>query len=211
MTDEPKMELLYVPTANGQKATILLEETGVVYTATRVTREPGAPPTEEILHINPIGRYPVLTDPAGPGGPVTVFESLAIAEYLTEITGQLVPADSRERVAAKVWAAVACTDLTPTMATQYFLTLRAKTDVTEAREWIESEAHRFLRAYDRRLGEAEYLAGGEYSYADALTYPLMATSVQRLDGGYAAYGNIGRWAAQVGAREAVQRGMAAAS
>jgi GST-like protein len=54
------------------------------------------------------------------------------------------------------------------------------------------------------------LAGDSYSYADVLTYPLMATSVQRLDGGHEAYPNITRWAEVVGARPAVQKGMAIA-
>ena len=96
------------------------------------------------------------------------------------------------------------------MATQYFLTLRAKTDVSEATEWALSEIGRFLTAIDGRLGEVRYLAGDTYSYADVLTYPLMATSVQRLEGGHTAYANITRWAEIVGARDAVKKGMAVA-
>ncbi|MCX8232193.1 MAG: glutathione binding-like protein, partial [Alphaproteobacteria bacterium] len=70
---------------------------------------------------------------------------------------------------------------------------------------------RFLTAIDGRLGEVPYLAGDTYSYADILTYPLMATSVQRLEGGYTSYSNITRWAETVGARDAVQKGMAVAA
>ncbi len=49
MTDKTRMEILYLPTANGQKANILLEETGMPYMATRVTRDWGAPPAAPSL------------------------------------------------------------------------------------------------------------------------------------------------------------------
>jgi GST-like protein len=157
-----------------------------------------------------MGKYPTLVDKDAPGGPLTVFETLAIALYLIEKTGRLIPTDPKTRAAAHQWAALAASDLTPAMATQYFLTLRAKTDVSEATEWVLSEIDRFLTAIDGRLGEVPYLAGDTYSYADVLTYPLMATSVQRLEGGHTTYSNITRWAETVGARDAVQKGMAVA-
>ncbi len=204
------IDLLFVPTANGQKATILLEEAGLEYTATRVEHGVGGPPPATLLAKNPIGRYPVLTESDGPGGgEIIVFESHAIALYLADRTGLLLPDDPIERSAAHVWAAVASTDLTPTMATQFFLTLRAETDVSEAITWIEAEAQRYLRAINQRLSEATYLAGNTFSLADLLTYPLMATSVQRL-GGFTSYKNIVRWFDLVSNRPAVQRGMARA-
>ena len=96
------------------------------------------------------------------------------------------------------------------MAAQFFLTLRAESDLGEAVAWIEAEARRFLHAIDLRLAQAEYLAGAPFSVADVLTFPLMATSVQRLEGGFGGYPNIARWFEQVAARPAVQKGMDAA-
>jgi GST-like protein len=204
------IEVYLVPTANGQKVAVLLEELAVPYVTHQIVRTVGDQPSDEYLRHNPMGKYPTLVDKDAPGGPLTVFETLAIALYLIEKTGRLIPTDPKTRAAAHQWAALAASDLTPAMATQYFLTLRAKTDVSEATEWVLSEIDRFLTAIDGRLGEVPYLAGDTYSYADVLTYPLMATSVQRLEGGHTTYSNITRWAETVGARDAVQKGMAVA-
>ncbi len=205
------IEVYLVPTANGQKVAVLLEELGLPYVAHRVTRTVGDQPSADYLKLNPMGKYPTLVDADVDGAPLAVFETLAIALYLTEKVGALIPADKKERAAAHTWAALAASDLTPAMATQYFLTLRAQTDVQEVTDWVLSEIDRFLTAIDARLGAVPYLAGDTYSYADVMMYPLMATSVQRLAGGHAAYPNITRWADEVGARPAVQKGMAAAS
>lgn len=205
------IEVYLVPTANGQKVAVLLEELAIPYVAHRIVRTVGDQPSDDYLKHNPMGKYPTLVDKDAPGGPLAVFETIAIALYLTEKTGRLVPSEQKPRAAAHQWAALAASDLTPAMATQYFLTLRAKTDVGEATEWVLNEIDRFLRAINGRLGDVPYLAGDTYSYADVLMYPLMATSVQRLEGGHAAYANITRWAKAVGARDAVQKGMAVAS
>ena len=138
----------------------MLEESRLAYRAHRVRRNVGAPPTPDYLRINPIGKYPSIVDEDGPGGtPITVFETLAIALYLAEKTGRLLPADPSERAAAHIWASVANTGLTPLMGTQYFLQLRASTDVSEVTEWVLSEVQRYLVAMNQRLGEAQYLAG----------------------------------------------------
>lgn len=205
------IEVYLVPTANGQKVAILLEELGLPYEAHHVVRAVGDPPTAAYLRISPLGKYPAIVDRGAGGGPLRVFETMAIALYLTEKAGQLLPTNLAERSQAHAWASVAATNLTPTMATQYFLTLRATRDVREATDWVVGEAHRCLAAIDSRLGSVPYLAGDAFSYADVLTYPLMATSVQRLDGGFEPYRNIARWFEQVAARPAVQRGMKAAS
>ncbi|MEQ9447523.1 MAG: glutathione S-transferase family protein, partial [Rhodospirillaceae bacterium] len=204
------IEVYLVPTANGQKVAVLLEELELPYVAHRIARRAGDRPSDMYLTLNPMGKYPTLVDPDGPGGPLVVFETLAIAQYLMEKTGNLLPTSPAARSAAHIWAAVAASDLTPALAMQYFLTLRATGDVSEATDWIVSEIHRYLSAIDSRLADATYLAGEDYSYADILTYPLMVTSVQRLEDGYAPYRNIARWADRVGAREAVKKGMAAA-
>jgi GSH-dependent disulfide-bond oxidoreductase len=204
------IEVYLVPTANGQKVAVLLEEIGLPYVAHRIVRTAGDRPSDSYLALNPMGKYPTLVDPDAAGGPLAVFETLAIALYLIEKTGMLLPSSVAARSAAHTWAAVAASDLTPAMATQYFLTLRATTDVTEATDWVLSEIDRFLTAIDRRLAAETYLAGQDYSYADVLTYPLMVTSVQRLEGGYGHYRNVARWAELVGSRDAVKKGMAVA-
>jgi len=201
------IEVYLVPTANGQKVAILLEELGLSYAPHVVVRAPGDVPSPDYLRLNPMGKYPTIVDATDEGETLVVFETLAIALYLTEKAGALVPNERAGRAAAHTWAALAASDLTPAMATQYFLTLRAQTDVAEATGWVVGEVHRFLKVIDERLAAVRYLAGETYTYADVLTFPLMATSVQRLDGGFARYANIQRWFDEVAARPAVQRGM----
>ena len=121
------------------------------------------------------------------------------------------PKNPVARSSAHAWAAVASTNLTPMMATQYFLTLRAKSSVSEATNWIEGEAFRCLDAIDRRLGTVKYLAGEDLSYADILTYPLIATSAKRLGSRLETYSSISRWVEMLAERPAFTRGMAIAS
>lgn len=204
------IEVYLVPTANGQKVAILLEELELPYRAHRIVRRPGDVPSAAYRRISPLGKYPAIVDSSGPDGPLSVFETMAIALYLTEKTGRLCPTNVDDRSQAHAWAAVAASDLTPMMATQYFLTLRATSDVSEATNWVVAEAHRCLAAIDARLDAARFLAGDAYSYADVLMYPLMATSVQRLEGWFGGYRHIVRWYDEIAARPAVQRGMKAA-
>lgn len=206
------IDFYVVPTANGQKGAIMLEESGLDYRAHQVRRKMGAPPPADHLKINPIGKYPTIVDDDGPDGtPISVFETLAIALYLAEKAGRLLPANASERAAAYMWASAANAGLTPMMGTQYFLEFRTSADVSDVSAWILSEVQRHLVAIDQRLGEARYLAGDSYSVADVLTYPVLATSVQRLEGGYSMYDNIKRWTEEVSQRPAVIRGMAVAS
>ena len=205
------IELYCVPTANGQKATILLEESGLPYRAIHVVREVGAPPPPSYLKISPMGKYPALVDdsPEFPQA-VTVFGTLAIALYVCERSQKMIPADLESRASAWSWASVVATDFSPMMGVQYFTTLRAKSDLSEATEYVEAEARRALRAMEQRLSGSDFLAGPAFSFADALAYPLAATSIRRLAGELAPYPALARWRDRVGARPGVIAGMAAA-
>ena len=206
------IDYYFVPTANGQKIAIMLEEAGIQYTPHLVERKPGDSPEEKYLLISPLGKYPAIVDQDGPKGcRVTLFETLAITFYLTEKAPSLMPVDPSARFSAHAWAAVASTNLTPMMATQYFLTLRAKSDVSEATKWVEGEAFRCLEAIDRRLEAAQYLAGDDFSYADVLTYPLIVTSARRLGPGLESYSCISRWVELLSERPAFRRGMEVSS
>lgn len=204
------IELYCVPTANGQKATILLEESGLPYRAIPVVRSVGAPPPASYLKISPLGKYPALVDTGALPRAVTVFGTLAIALYVCERSQRMMPADLEGRARAWSWASVVATDLTPMMGVQYFTTLRARTDVSEATAYVEAEARRALHAMDQRLSESDFLAGPSFTFADALAYPLAATSARRLAGELAPYPALARWRDRVGARPGVIAGMAAA-
>lgn len=205
------IELYCVPTANGQKATILLEEGGLPYRAIHVVRAVGAPPPPSYLDISPMGKYPAIVDRSpGLAHPVKVFGTLAIALYVCERSQKMLPADLESRASAWSWASVVATDFSPMMGVQYFTTLRARSDLSEATDYVEAEARRALQAMERRLSECDYLAGPAFSFADALAYPLAVTSIQRLAGGLTPYPALARWRDRVGARPGVVAGIAAA-
>lgn len=204
------IELLHLPTSNAQKVAIVLEETGLPYVAHRWVKKAGEATPPEHLKLNPIGKYPVIVDPDGPGGEsITIFETSAIALYLAEKSGKLLPANLRGRVAVNQWISVGASIMT-IMAAQWFTTKRARTDQSETTAWIVADVARGLGAIEQQLAQTTYLTGSDFTLADALVYPVMATTVQRNPGGYAGHDNIARWATFVGARPAVKRGMAVA-
>jgi GSH-dependent disulfide-bond oxidoreductase len=77
-------------------------------------------------------------------------------------------------------------------------------------ERYANEVKRLHRVLDKRLGEAEWLAGDEYSIADIITYPWLRFP-ERRDIDFADYPNVKRWFEAIDARPAVQRGVAVLS
>jgi GST-like protein len=88
------LQLYSLPTPNGVKASIMLEETGLPYEAHLVSFGTDDQMTPEFLSLNPNNKIPAIIDPDGPGGtPMGLWESGAILVYLAEKTGKLLPAD----------------------------------------------------------------------------------------------------------------------
>lgn len=195
-------------TANGQKVAVMLEETGLPYTFKYLDMMKGAHMSEDYKKINPIGKMPAIVDHDGPGGkPLALFESLAISAYLAEKSGKLWPADARERALALEWATVSPANLNPAFNVHFVLARWMKDDHHEVRDYYTGQVHRMMDVFEQRLGEAPYLAGETYSYADVQLYPVAVVSVAGLEGGLAPYPNVRAWADRVGARPAVQKGM----
>ena len=97
------LQLYSLPTPNGVKVSIMLEEIGLPYEVHLVDFNKDDQKTPEFLSLNPNGKIPAIIDPNGPGGqPLGLFESGAILEYLAEKTGKLIPADPLRR-----WQAIA--------------------------------------------------------------------------------------------------------
>ena len=91
------LQLHYFPTLNGHKVTIALEEMGLRYEIVMVNILEGEQTRPEFLPICPNGRIPAMVDPDAEGGPVTIFESAAILQYLGRKTGQFYPAEEQTR------------------------------------------------------------------------------------------------------------------
>src|SRR6476620_11683299 len=89
-----RLQLYSLPTPNGVKVSILLEETGPPYEVHRVAFDAHDQVSPEFLSLNPTNKIPAILDPDGPGGqPLALFESGAILMYLADKTGQLMPKD----------------------------------------------------------------------------------------------------------------------
>ena len=99
-----RLQLYSLPTPNGVKASIMLEETGLPYEAHRVGFDTQDQLSPEFLSLNPNNKIPAIIDPHGPGGqPLALFESGAILIYLADKTGQLLPRDPAARYHALQW------------------------------------------------------------------------------------------------------------
>jgi len=201
------MTFLYtVPTANGQRASIALEECGVEYDVHTVDLLAGEHRNEEMLRLNPFGRMPVLAIEGGK----TIYGSMAIGLHAARQSGKLLPLES-DRDNFDHWLGVIMTDLVPAFAGRFYLGTLAPEKFEWGISFYADVIERFLAAIDTHLGKTDFFLPGGYSMVDVLFYPTAATSITRMQSGLDPYPNIARYAASVGTREAVLRGMAVSS
>ena len=192
---------------NGLKVQIMLEETGLEYELHRVNLSEGDQKTPEYLKINPNGKIPAIVDRDELGGDeVAIFESGAILLYLAEKSGEFLPVDANGRWQVISWLMFQMAGIGPSLAQAGYFLNRAPEPVPHAVEKSVSEAERLYTVVDRRLAEAEFLAG-DYSIADMASYPWMRIH-QRFGLDFAEYPNVSRWLEAIAARPAVQRGLA---
>lgn len=196
------------PTPNGHKVHIALEELGLPYTVVPVNIGAGEQFKPKFLAITPNHRIPAIVDPDGPGGKkVTLFESGAILIYLAEKAGRLLPQEPVARYAALQWLMFQMGGVGPMFGQFGHFNNYAKDKIPYAIERYGNEVQRLHRVLDKRLGEAAYLAGDEYSIADIATFPWIRNPERRgID--LAEYPNVRRWHDAIAARPAVQRGVA---
>jgi GST-like protein len=202
------IELYTWGTPNGRKASIMLEEVGLPYNVHKVDIGKGDQFKPEYVAINPYSKIPAIIDPEGPDGkPLTLFESGAILVYLSGKTGKLLPAAARGKYLTLQWLMFQMGAVGPFFGQVHHFLRAAKVEVPYAIERYVKEKDRVYGVLDRRLGEARYLAGDEYTIADIATYPWVArhewhkTDLNLVP-------NVKRWFDAIGARPAVQRGMA---
>jgi len=198
-------------TPNGRKVSIMLEEVGLAYEVHPIDISKNQQFTAEFLAVNPNSKIPAIVDSDGPGGkPVTVFESGAILVYLAEKTGKLLPAEPRARLEVLQWLMFQMAGVGPMFGQRHHFFRAAPEKVPYALERYTKETHRLYGVLDKRLAGNQYLAGGAYTIADIATYPWVARwEWHELN--WANFPNVERWFKALGARPAVQRGMAVPS
>ena len=199
-------------TGNGRRASIMLEECGLPYEIKPLELSTKVQKSDWFLKINPDGRIPAIVDSdAGDGKPVTISESGAILLYLAEKSGKFVPRQGATRGEALKWLFIQTSNTSP-MAMQVHWLGRARDEgkpkLPNVQIYFDAYRDELRRLYglmDRRLAEAEYLAG-DYSIADMAAYPWVFRYPQQeiaLD----ELPHLSRWFQAVAARPAVARGM----
>ena len=205
------IDLHFVATPNGQKISIALEELDLPYTLVQYDIFEGHQHSAAFGRINPNHRLPAIVDhaPAFGGGPHAVFESGAILQYLAEKTGKLLPADPRARSIALQWLTWQVAGLGPMGGQAAHFVRYAPEQIPYAIERYTKEMNRLMHVLENRLGEAEYLAGDEFSIADIACWPgRSAANVMDIDV-QATFPNTYRWFNTIAERPAVQRGRTA--
>ena len=194
-------------TPNGRKASIALEELALPYKTHPIDIGKGDQFKPDYLAINPNGKIPAIVDPDGPDGkPMAVFESGAILIYLAEKTGKLLPRDARGRSVAIQWLMFQMGGVGPMFGQAHHFRRFAPEKIPYAVDRYTNETKRLYGVLDRRLKDAEFLAG-DYSIADIATYPWVARHEWQ---GVALteFPSVKRWFDVLSARPTVARGMA---
>jgi len=195
-------------TPNGRKVSIMLEELGLPYRvhAVNITKNDQFKP--EFVAINPNSKIPAIVDADGPGGkPLALFESGAILIYLADKTGRFLPKEPRAHYATLQWLMFQMGGVGPMFGQAHHFLRAAKEDVPYGKKRYTDETRRLYGVMDKRLGEARYLAGDEYTIADMATYPWTARHEWH-QVNLADFPNVKRWYDAISARPAVVKGMA---
>ena len=199
-------------TPNGRKIPILLEELGLSYEIHFVNVGKGEQFEAEFLAISPNNKIPVLVDHGAEGGPLAVFESGAILTYLADKHHKFLAPSGHARWKAQEWLHWQIGSLGPMLGQLGFFAVRSQEKAPLAIDRFTEEAGRLLGVMEGRLAKCPYLAGEEYTIADIACYPWMvgATTMMKdvLAKHLAKKPAIDRWLKDLGARPAVQRGMA---
>jgi len=209
-----RLQLYSLPTPNGVKVSIMLEETGLPYEVHRVAFDRNDQLSPEFLSLNPNNKIPAILDPDGPGGkPLPLFESGAILLYLAEKTGQLLPADPARRIATIQWLMFQMGGMGPMFGQLGFFHKFAGKDYEDKRprDRYVAESKRLLGVLDRHLEGRSWIMDDEYTIADIATFPWMNNLIGFYEAreilGFDDFRNIGRVLRAFLKRPAVARGL----
>ena len=209
-----RLQLYGLPTPNGVKVSIMLEEIGLPYEPHTIDIGKNETWTPEFLALNPNGKIPAIVDPDGPGGkPFGLFESGAILLYLAEKTGKLLPTDPAERYETLAWVFFQMAAIGPMFGQVGFFHKFAGREYEDKRplERYVAESKRLLGVLETRLADRDWIMGKDYTIADIATLGWVRNLVGFYGAGdlvdYASLKHVPAWLERGLARPAVQRGL----
>jgi len=210
-----RLQLYSLPTPNGVKVSIMLEETGLPYEPHLVNFATNDQTSPEFLSLNPNNKIPAIVDPHGPGGkPLALFESGAILVYLAGKTGRFMPADDAGRYETLQWLMWQMGGIGPMFGQLGFFHKFAGKDYEDKRprDRYVAESRRLLGVLEQRLQGRDWIMGSEYTIADIAVFPWVRNLVGFYEArelvGFDAFPNVQRALAAFVARPAVVRGLA---
>ncbi|KAB2875510.1 MAG: glutathione S-transferase N-terminal domain-containing protein [Burkholderiaceae bacterium] len=169
-----RLQLYSLPTPNGVKVSIFLEETGLPYEVHRVSFDSQDQLSPEFVSLNPNNKIPAIIDPQGPGGePLPLFESGAILLYLADKTGKLLAREGAPRYRTIQWLMFQMGGVGPFFGQVGFFHKFAGKDYEDKRprDRYVAEAKRLLAVIDSQLAEQQWVAGADYTIADIAIFP----------------------------------------
>ncbi len=210
-----RLQLYSLPTPNGVKVSIALEETGLAYEPHLVRFDTNDQLSPEFLALNPNNKIPAILDPDGPGGkPLALFESGAILIYLAEKTGRLMPTEPAARYETIQWVMFQMGGIGPMFGQLGFFHKFAGRDWEDKRprDRYVAESKRLLAVLDQRLAGRAWIMGDDYTIADIATFPWINNLIGFYEAGdlvgIADFPNVTRALKAFVARPAVARGLA---
>ncbi|MGS1009224.1 glutathione S-transferase N-terminal domain-containing protein [Achromobacter anxifer] len=209
-----RIQLYSLPTPNGVKVSILLEETGLPYEAHRVSFDARDQFSPEFLSLSPNNKIPAILDPNGPEGkPLGLFESGAILIYLASKAGKFLPADTAGRYETLQWVMFQMGGIGPMFGQLGFFHKFAGKDYEDKRprDRYVDESKRLLAVLDQRLEGRDWVMGDEYTIADIAILPWVRNLVGFYGAGdlveFSRFKNVARVLEAFVARPAVARGL----
>ena len=209
-----RIQLYSLPSPNGVKVSIMLEEAGLAYEPHRVRFDTGDQKSPEFQSLSPHLKIPAIIDPNGPNGrPLPLFESGAILLYLGEKSGLFIPEDMAARYEAIQWLMFQMSFIGPMFGQVGFFHKfagRAYED-KRPRDHYVGESQRLLGVLDRRLESRAWMMGDEYTIVDMSVFPLVRNLIGYYEAadlvGISNFQNVTRTLAAFLARPAVARGL----
>ena len=209
-----RLQLYSLPTPNGVKVSIMLEEIGLPYEAHLISFDRNDQLSPEFISLNPNNKIPAILDPNGPDGkPLALFESGAILIYLAEKTGQLLPTNPAARYQTLQWLMFQMAAIGPMFGQLGFFHKFAGKDYEDKRprDRYVAESRRLLAVLDQHLANRQWMMGDDDTLADIAIFPWVRNLIGFYDAselvGFQEFAQVARVLEVFVGRDAVRKGL----